>query len=121
MSTILETESLQYLYPAMEEGEQAVPALRGVDLTIEKGSFVVILGHNGSGKSTLLKIISNVLTPTSGQVAVNGKVAALLELGTGFNMEMSGQENIYLSGMLMGYSRLDMDDRLDAITSFADI
>lgn len=72
MSTILETERLQYLYPAVEEGEQAVRALRGVDLNIEKGSFVVILGHNGSGKSTLAKTFNAILLPSAGRVLVEG-------------------------------------------------
>lgn len=96
-------------------------ALHDVNFEIKKGEAVGIIGKNGSGKSTLLKILTGVLTPTSGTVQVNGKVSALLELGAGFNPELSGIENVYFNGMLMGYTREEMDNRLDAILSFADI
>src|SRR6185369_10459303 len=92
-----------------------------VNLEVRKGETVGIIGTNGSGKSTLLKIITGILTPTSGTVEVKGKVAALLELGAGFNPEMTGIENVYFNGTLMGYSREEMDARLDDILSFADI
>lgn len=87
----------------------------------KKGETVGIIGKNGSGKSILLKIITSVLSPTSGAVAVNGRVSALLELGTGFNPELTGMENIYLSGPIMGYSRVEIDAKVDGILSFADI
>jgi len=96
-------------------------ALHDVSFEIKKGETVGIIGKNGSGKSTLLKIITGVLTPTSGTVQVNGKVSALLELGAGFNPELNGIENIYFNGTLMGYSREEMDAKLDEILSFADI
>lgn len=96
-------------------------ALRDISLNIKKGESVGIIGHNGSGKSTLLKIITGVLTPTSGSVTVHGKISALLELGAGFNPELTGIENVYFNGTLMGYSREDMDENLDDILSFADI
>ncbi len=96
-------------------------ALKDISFTINAGETVGIVGRNGSGKSTLLKIITGVLTPTSGTVDVNGKVSAILELGSGFNPELSGLENVFFSGMLMGYSREEMEKRLDAILSFADI
>ncbi|RTQ93152.1 ABC transporter ATP-binding protein [Lysinibacillus telephonicus] len=96
-------------------------ALNGVSFSIKKGQTLGIIGKNGSGKSTLLKILTGVLTPTSGSVMVNGKVAALLELGAGFNVEYTGIENIYLQGTIMGYSREQMDQRLDGILNFADI
>lgn len=96
-------------------------ALDVVSFEIKKGETVGIVGKNGSGKSTLLKIITGVLTPTSGSVMVNGRVAALLELGAGFNPEYTGIENIYFQGNLMGYSKEDMDSKIQDILSFADI
>lgn len=96
-------------------------ALKDVSFEIRKGETFGILGKNGSGKSTLLKIIAGVLSPTHGNITVNGKVSALLELGAGFNLELTGVENIYFSGTLMGLTREYMDARLDHILSFADI
>ena len=95
--------------------------LDNLSLQIEKGDVVGIVGTNGAGKSTLLKIITGVLTPTSGKLEVNGKVAALLELGTGFNPEFTGIKNIFLNGTMMGFSREEMEDKLDEIIQFADI
>lgn len=96
-------------------------ALRDVSFEIGRGETVGIIGRNGSGKSTLLKIVTGVLTPTGGSVDVRGRVSAMLELGTGFNPEFTGVENVYLNGALMGFARKEMDDRLDAILGFADI
>lgn len=96
-------------------------ALNNVSFQIRKGESVGIIGKNGSGKSTLLKILSGVLTPTSGNVIVKGKISALLELGAGFDPELSGIDNVYFSGMLMGYPREVMNEKLDSILSFADI
>ncbi|MFI3176758.1 MAG: ABC transporter ATP-binding protein [Eubacteriales bacterium] len=96
-------------------------ALRDVSLTIAKGETVGIIGTNGSGKSTILKIITGVLSPTSGEVMVNGRISALLELGAGFNMEYTGIENIYLNGTMIGFSEAEIDEKLDAILEFADI
>lgn len=96
-------------------------ALNDVSLTIKKGETVGIIGKNGAGKSTLLKVITGVLTPTSGSIQVNGRIASLLELGAGFNPGMTGIENIYMNGTIMGYSREEMDARLQNIIDFADI
>lgn len=96
-------------------------ALNGISFEVEKGQTVGIIGTNGSGKSTILKIITGVLTPTEGSVKVEGKISALLELGAGFNMEYTGIENIYMNGTMMGYSRSEMDQKLDEILEFADI
>ncbi len=96
-------------------------ALDGLTFNVEKGDAIGILGKNGSGKSTLLKMVTGVLTPTSGTLNVNGKIAAILELGAGFNMEYSGRENIYLNGTMMGYTKEEMDKRVDGIIEFADI
>lgn len=96
-------------------------ALRDVSFDVEQGEVVGIIGTNGAGKSTLLKIITGVLRPSSGTATINGKVSALLELGAGFNQECTGIENIYMNGRMMGYSQKEMDERKDAIVSFADI
>lgn len=96
-------------------------ALRDVDVTISAGTTVGILGRNGSGKSTLLKCIAGILQPTSGQVVARGQLAAMLELGAGFQPELSGRDNIYLNGSLLGLSRRDIDKRFDAIVEFAEL
>lgn len=96
-------------------------ALNDVSFEVEKGETLGIIGKNGSGKSTLLQIITGVLTPSAGNLYVNGKISALLELGAGFNPELTGIENIYLNGSLIGYSKEEMDKKLDDIISFADI
>lgn len=96
-------------------------ALNGVNLTIRQGETVGIIGTNGSGKSTILKIITGVLSPTAGEVEVNGRISALLELGAGFNMEYNGIENIYLNGTMIGFSEKEIDEKLQDILDFADI
>lgn len=96
-------------------------ALNGVSLGIKKGETVGIIGTNGSGKSTILKIITGVLNPTSGNVRVDGRISALLELGAGFNMEYNGIENVYLNGTMMGFSKKEIDEKLPEILEFADI
>ena len=96
-------------------------ALNDVSLTIKKGETVGIIGKNGAGKSTLLKIITGVLTPTVGNIQVNGRIASLLELGAGFNPEMTGIENVYMNGTIMGYTKEEMDERIQDIIDFADI
>ena len=96
-------------------------ALQGVDMTVYQGETVGIIGTNGSGKSTILKIITGVLNPTKGNLTVNGRISALLELGAGFNMEYNGIENIYLNGTMMGFSKKEIDEKLQDILDFADI
>ena len=96
-------------------------ALRDVSMDVKQGECVGIIGTNGSGKSTILKIITGTLNPTSGNVTVNGRISALLELGAGFNQEYTGIENIYLNGTMMGFSREEIDQRMEGILQFADI
>lgn len=96
-------------------------ALKGISFRIQKGDALGILGRNGSGKSTLLKLITGVLHPTSGNIQVHGKISAILELGTGFNPEYTGIENIRLNGMMMGYTSEQIEERMDRIIEFADI
>ena len=96
-------------------------ALSNISFQVKKGETVGIIGTNGSGKSTILKIITGVLTPTTGNVRVSGVISALLELGAGFNMDYTGIENVYMNGTMMGFTRSQMDEKLPEILEFADI
>jgi ABC-type polysaccharide/polyol phosphate transport system ATPase subunit len=96
-------------------------ALRDISFTVQRGESVGIIGRNGSGKSTLLQIIAGILQPTEGRVRVAGRVAALLELGAGFNSDFTGRENIFLNGAVLGLSRLEIESRFDRIAAYADI
>lgn len=96
-------------------------ALNGLSFDVKKGEAVGIIGTNGSGKSTILKIITGVLTPTTGAVKVAGVISALLELGAGFNMDYTGIENIYMNGTMIGFTKKEMEDKLQDILDFADI
>jgi lipopolysaccharide transport system ATP-binding protein len=96
-------------------------ALRDVSFDLKRGQTMAIIGRNGSGKSTMLQILAGVLQPSAGEVTVNGRVGALLELGSGFNPEYTGRENVHLNGAILGISRGRMDQRMDEILSFADI
>lgn len=109
------------LHPFGRKYHRDFYALRDVAFAVRAGETLGIIGRNGSGKSTLLKILAGVLTPTQGQARVAGRVSSLLELGAGFNPEMTGLENVYLQGTLMGFTRGEMDARRDAILAFADI
>ncbi|MDD6440056.1 MAG: ABC transporter ATP-binding protein [Lachnospiraceae bacterium] len=96
-------------------------ALNHVSFRVKRGETVGIIGTNGSGKSTMLKLITGVLTPTAGSIRVDGRISALLELGAGFNMEYTGIENVYLNGAMIGFTKEEIDARLDDIIRFADI
>lgn len=96
-------------------------ALRGVSFDIREGEFFGILGRNGSGKSTLLKILAEIYQPTKGSVAVKGKLVPFIELGVGFNPELTGRENVYLNGALLGFSEKEIDSRYDDIVRFAEL
>jgi len=96
-------------------------ALQDISLEVQKGKAIGIIGRNGSGKSTLLQLIAGTLNPTAGTVEVNGRLAALLELGSGFNPDFTGRENVYLNGSILGLSQEELDRRFDSIAAFADI
>ena len=109
------------LNPFHKEYHKKFYALNNLSFEVKKGETVGIIGTNGSGKSTILKIITGVLTPTTGEVEVNGVISAHLELGAGFNMDYTGIENIYMNGTMMGFSKKEMDAKLQEILDFADI
>ena len=111
---LLRVEKLTVCY----DGE---PVVQDISFQVKKGETVGIIGTNGSGKSTILKIITGVLTPTTGNVRVSGVISALLELGAGFNMDYTGIENVYMNGTMMGFTRSQMDEKLPEILEFADI
>ena len=96
-------------------------ALKDISLTIPKGDSFALIGSNGSGKSTLLKIISGVLTPTHGTVTLNGSLAPLIELGAGFDMDLSGRENVFLNGAILGHSKKMMEEKYDEIMDFSEL
>ncbi|HOW92825.1 MAG TPA: ABC transporter ATP-binding protein [Anaerolineaceae bacterium] len=96
-------------------------ALQDINLNVEQGEIFGIIGRNGAGKSTLLKVISRVLSPTNGRVWIKGVVAPLLELGAGFHPELTGLENVYLNGTLLGHTRQEITEKLDSILAFSEI
>jgi len=109
------------LHPLKKKYHRDFFALKDISFSVNKGETVGIIGKNGSGKSTLLKIITGVLTQSSGSIEINGRVSALLELGAGFNPEFTGIENIYLNGTMHGYSKEEIDRKVNSILDFADI
>ncbi|MFW5703428.1 MAG: ABC transporter ATP-binding protein [Patescibacteria group bacterium] len=117
-------KTLKEMLQALVFGQKAldkVHALHDVSFTIKKGESVGILGKNGAGKSTLLKLIAGVSKPTNGTVEVNGKLAPLIELGAGFHPELSGRENIFLNGIILGLTEKEVSERVDEVVSFAGI
>ena len=96
-------------------------ALNGIDLTIYKGEAVGIIGSNGAGKSTLLKLLSRVTAPTEGEIDINGRITSMLEVGTGFHGEMTGRENVYLNGAILGMTKAEIDSKIDQIIEFSEV
>jgi len=121
----LRVRSLQEIFVNMFDREarrrHQFWALQDVSFAVKPGETMAILGVNGSGKSTILKLISRIIEPTRGTITVGGRMSALLELGAGFHPDLTGRENIYLNGSILGFSRLAMRRRLDSIIEFADI
>ncbi|HEX4049634.1 MAG TPA: ABC transporter ATP-binding protein [Steroidobacteraceae bacterium] len=107
--------------PSTRPADEDFWALKDVDLQIEQGERLAIIGRNGAGKSTMLKLLSRVVEPTSGRAALRGRLASLLEVGTGFHPELTGRENIYLNGAILGMGRQEIDRKFDEIVSFADV
>ncbi|MCS6977055.1 MAG: ABC transporter ATP-binding protein, partial [Gemmatales bacterium] len=98
-----------------------IQALRGVSFSVEPGEIVGVIGRNGAGKSTLLKILSRITEPTRGEARIHGRVGSLLEVGTGFHPELTGRDNIFLNGAILGMSRREIAAKFDAIVSFAEL
>ncbi len=122
------TDQTRALGRRMRRAKQAPPtpqeefwALQGVNLTIQPGEVVGIIGRNGAGKSTLLKILSRITEPTTGRIVLEGRVASLLEVGTGFHAELTGRENIYLNGAILGMGRIEIKRKFDEIVAFAEV
>jgi len=112
-------ENIAGMFNSTNKGYEEFIALKNINFTVKKGEAIGIIGENGSGKSTLLKIISNILRPSSGSVRVNGKITSFLELGVGFQPDLTAKENIYVYGAVMGLSDRQIDDRLDEILEFS--
>ena len=112
---------LETFHPGGKQYHTAFRAVDDVSLEVQRGESVAIIGQNGSGKSTMLQLICRILQPTDGNVVVDGRISALLELGAGFNPEFTGRENVYLNTFIMGLTRAETDARFDQITEFADL
>ena len=110
-----------YVNAAQHAPGERFKALKDINLEVPKGQRLGIIGHNGAGKSTLLKLITRVTLPTTGCIGYNGRIASMLEVGTGFNSELSGRENIYLNGAILGMTREEIDSKVDSIIEFAEI
>lgn len=113
--------AITQIFKKKKKGGDSFFALNGISFNVEKGDFFGVLGRNGSGKSTLLKIISDIYRPTSGSVTHNGKLVSFIELGVGFKAELSGRENVFLNGALLGFSKKEVEAMYDDIVEFAEL
>ncbi|HKP70374.1 MAG TPA: ABC transporter ATP-binding protein [Pyrinomonadaceae bacterium] len=114
-------EMLTGFFKSGDADERTLWALRDVSFAVDEGETLGLIGHNGAGKSTLLKILSRITKPTSGTAAIRGRVGSLLEVGTGFHSELSGRENIYLNGAILGMKRVEIERKFDEIVAFSEI
>ncbi|QQG50889.1 MAG: ABC transporter ATP-binding protein [Candidatus Saccharibacteria bacterium] len=114
-------DSIVHIFDKKDKGADYYKALKGISFDVKEGEFLGIVGRNGSGKSTLLKILSNIYVPTSGHVRHFGKLVPFIELGVGFKAELTGRENVYLNGALLGFSKKEMDERYDEIVAFSEL
>ena len=112
-----------YLAASLREAqeEETLWALRNVSFDVERGEVLGVIGRNGAGKSTLLKVLSRITEPTEGVAQIQGRVASLLEVGTGFHPELSGRENIYLNGAILGMRKAEIDRKFDEIVAFSEV
>lgn len=113
--------AITQMFKKRDKGGETFDALKDISLNVERGDFFGVLGRNGSGKSTLLKIISDIYRPTSGTVKHHGKLVSFIELGVGFKAELSGRENVFLNGALLGFSKTEMEAMYDDIVEFAEL
>lgn len=114
-------QSIVHMFDKKDKGVDYYKALKGISFDVKEGEFLGIVGRNGSGKSTLLKILSNIYVPTAGHVKHYGKLVPFIELGVGFKAELTGRENVYLNGALLGFSKREIDERYDAIVAFSEL
>ena len=111
----------ELFHPFRKKYHREFWALKGISFEVKRGESLGIIGRNGSGKTTLLRILAGIMIPTKGSITAKGRISPLIELGIGFNPELSGLENIYFSGTILGYTREEIEEKLDKILSFADI
>ncbi len=117
----LEVMAKKLLHPVKSSAKEDFWALQDVNFEIQPGESIGLIGKNGAGKSTMLKLISRITEPTTGRIEINGTVSAMLEVGTGFNMELTGRENVYLNGAILGMRRAEIDKKFDEIVEFSEI
>lgn len=114
-------ESFTHIFKKKEKGGNTYKALKGLSFEVKKGDFFGIVGRNGAGKSTLLRILAEIYQPSSGKVWHHGKLVPFIELGVGFNNDLTGRQNVYLNGAMLGFSKKEMDERYDSIVEFAEL